>query len=143
MGKKIKPPEANTATHALPPSQSIQSLLFYTLPEVPISFKSFFMTSSHPRRRRLAFRLALHGWPKRTIFGNLSSFIHTMCPNHLSLSFSIAPESGIKLHFLYSLLFEIRSVSRVPWKTSSKSSSAFRSARALCSHFFHILITIP
>ena len=96
------------------------------------------MTSSHPRRGRHAFRLALNGWPKRTILGNLSSFIRKTCPSHLNLSFIIALESGIEPHYSYSLLFEIRSVSRVPrkilkqflWKTSSKSSSAFRSAHA-------------
>ena len=45
-----KPPKANKATHALPPSQSIKSLPLYTLPGGSISFKSFFMTYSHPRR---------------------------------------------------------------------------------------------
>ena len=92
------------------------------------------MTSSHPRRGRPAFRLALDGWPKRTNFSNLSSFIRITCPNHLNLTL----ESGIEPHFSYSLLFEIRSVSRVPrtilmqflWKTSSKSSSAFLSTHA-------------
>jgi hypothetical protein len=96
------------------------------------------MTSSHPKRGRPAFRLALDSWPKRTIFGNLSSFIHTTCPRHLNHSFNIALESGIEPHFSYSLLFEIRSVSRVLrtvlkhflWKTSRKSSSAFWSAHA-------------
>ena len=96
------------------------------------------MTSSQPRQGRPAFRVAPDGWPKRTIFGNLSSFIRRTWPSHLNLSFIIAPESGIEPHFSYNLLFEIRSVSRVPrtirrqflWKTSSKFSSAFRSAHA-------------
>ena len=60
-----------------------------------------------------------------------------MCPRHLNL-FHIALESGVKLNFLYSILFKIRRVSRVPrtirrqliWKTSRKSSSAFRSTHA-------------
>ena len=96
------------------------------------------MTSSQPRQGRPAFRVAPDGWPKRTILGNLSSFIRRTWPRHLNLSFIIAPESGIEPHFSYNLLFEIRSVSRVPrtirrqflWKTSSKFSSAFRSAHA-------------
>ena len=96
------------------------------------------MTSSHPRQGWPAFRLTADGWPKRTIFGNLSSFIRRTWPNHLNLSFIIALESRIEPHITYSLLFEIRSVSRVPrtirrqflWKTSSKFSSAFRSAHA-------------
>jgi hypothetical protein len=82
--------------------------------------------------------LTLDSWPTRTILGNLSSFIHRMCPSHLNLSLIIALESGIEPHFVYSLLFDIRSVSRVPeairrqflWKTSSKSSKVFRSAHA-------------
>ena len=89
------------------------------------------MTSSQPRQGRPAFRVAPDGWPKRTLFGNLSSFIRRTWPSHLNLSFIIAPESGIEPHFSYNLLFEIRSVSRVPrtirrqflWKTSSKFSS--------------------
>ena len=96
------------------------------------------MTSSQPRQGRPAFRVAPDGWPKRTIFSNLSSFIRRTWPSHLNLSFIIAPESGIEPHFSYSLLFEIRSVSRVPrtirrqflWKTSSKFSSAFWSVHA-------------
>ena len=96
------------------------------------------MTSSQPRRGRPAFRVAPDGWPKKTIFGNLSSFIRRTWPSHLNLSFIIALERGIESHFSYNLLFEIRSVSRVPrtirrqflWKTSNKFSFAFRSAHA-------------
>ena len=96
------------------------------------------MTSSQSRQGRLAFRVAPDGWPKRTIFGNLSSFIRRTWPSYLNFSFIIALESGIEPHFSYNLLFEIRSVSWVPrtirrqflWKTSSKFSSAFRSAHA-------------
>jgi hypothetical protein len=92
------------------------------------------MTSSYPSQGRSAFRLALDGWPKRTIFSNLSSLIRTTCPHHLSLSFIIALENGIEPYFSYNLLFEIRLVSRVPrtirkqflWKTSRRSSSTFR-----------------
>ena len=96
------------------------------------------MTSSQPRQGRPAFRVAPDGWPKRTFFGYLSSFICRMWPSHLNLSFIIAPESGIEPHFLYNLLFEIQSVSQIPrticrqflWKTSCKFSSAFWSAHA-------------
>ena len=88
--------------------------LFTPSQEVPISFKSLFMTSSQPRQGRPAFRIAPDGWPKRTIFGNLSSFIRRTWLSHLNLSFIIALESGIEPHFSYSLLLEIRSVSRVP-----------------------------
>ena len=107
------------------------------------------MISSQPRQGRPAFLLALDGWPKRTIFGNLSSFIRRTWPSHLNLSFIIALESGIEPHFSYNLLFEIRSVSRVPrtirrqfhWKTSSKFSSAFRSAHA-SEPYLTIVITV-
>ena len=93
-----------------------------------------FMTSCHSRRGRPAFRSALDGWPKRTIFGNLSSFIHTTCPSHPNLSFIIALERRIEPYFSYNLLFDIWSVSQVPikirrqflWKPFSKFSSAFR-----------------
>ena len=73
--------------------------LFKSYQEVPISFKSFFMTSSHPRRGRDAFRLALDGWSKRTIYDALSFFIHRSCPRNLNFSFIIALESGIEQHF--------------------------------------------
>ena len=104
-----KLPEANTATHAPPPSQSIQSFPFYTLPGSPISFRSFFMTFSHPRRARPAFHLALNGWLTRTFFGNLSSFIRITNPSHLNLSFIVALENMTGSHLLYSLLFGIQS----------------------------------
>ena len=112
--------------------------LFTPSQEVPISFKSLFMTSSHPRWGRPAFRVAPNSWPKRTIFGNLSSFIRRMWLSYLNLSFIIEPESWIEPYFSYNLLFEIRSVSRVPrticsqflWKTSSKFSFDFWSAQA-------------
>ena len=97
------------------------------------------MTSSQPRQGQPAFFVAPDGWPKRTIFGNLSSFICRMWPSHLNLSSIIAPESRIEPHFSYNLLFEIQSVSWVPrtirrqflWKTSSKFSSAFWSTQPL------------
>ena len=88
--------------------------LFTPSLEVPMSFKSFFMIFSHARQGQPPFYLALDGWLKRTIFGNLSTFICRMCPNHLNLSFIIALESGTEPHFSYSLLFVIRSVSQVP-----------------------------
>ena len=107
------------------------------------------MASSHPNRGRHAFHPALDGWPKRRIFDNLSSFIHKMCPSHLILSLIIALESGIEPHFSYSLLFEIRSVSRLPriihriflQKTSSRSSSAFRSGHT-SEPYLTIVITV-
>ena len=136
------PPASNTATHAPPPISSIKGSLhpslFTPFQDIPISFKSLFMTSSQPRRGRPAFRVAPDGWPKRTIFGNLSSFVCRTWPSHLNLSFIISLDSGIEPHFSYKLLFEIRSVSRVPrtirtqflWKTSSKCLSTFRRAHA-------------
>ena len=92
------------------------------------------MTSSYTRRGKPDFRLALDGWQKRTIFGNLSCLIRGTCSSHLNLLSIIALDSGIEPHFSYSRLFEIQSVSRVPrtihrqflWKTSSKSPSTFR-----------------
>ena len=65
---------------------------------------------------RTALRLALDGWLKMTIFGNLSSFIRRRGPSHLNLYLLIALESEIEEHFSHSLLFDIRSVSRVPKK---------------------------
>ena len=108
------------------------------------------MTPSHPNQGRSVFCLALDGWPKRTIFGNLSSFICRSCPSHLNLYFVIALESGIEPHFSYSLLFEIWSVSQVPrtfhrqflWKTSIKSSSTFQSAHA-SEPFLNTVINRP
>ena len=87
---------------------------------------------------------------KRKIFGNLSSFIRRTCPNHLNLSFIIALESRNEPHFSYNPLFQMRSVSRIPriirkqflWKTSSKSSSAFRSAHA-SKLYLTPVITVP
>ena len=75
---------------------------------------------------------------RRTIFGNWSSFIGKTWPSHLNLYLIIALKSSIELHFLYSLLFEIGSVDRLPraihrqflWKTFSKFSSAFQSIHA-------------
>ena len=89
------------------------------------------MTSSHPRRS--AFRLALDGWPKRTIFGNLTSFIRRKYPSHTNPS-PIALKSGIEPRFSCNLLYETQSVRKISrqflWKTSSKSPSAFQSAHA-------------
>ena len=92
----------------------LKAFLFKTSQEFTVSFKSFLMTTSRPNHRRPAFHLALDGCPKRTIFGNLSSFIPSTCPSHINLSFIIALESGIEPHFSYSLLFEIWSISRTP-----------------------------
>ena len=46
--------------------------LFTPSKEVPISFKSLFMTSSNPRQGQPAFRLDLRGWPK----GQSSAICH-------------------------------------------------------------------
>ena len=88
--------------------------LFTPSEKVTISLQSFLMTSSHSNRELPAFCLALDGWSKRTIFGNLPSFISRTCPSHLNLSLTIALESVIEPHFLSNLLFQIPSVSRVP-----------------------------
>ena len=90
-----------------------KSSLFTLSQEAPISLKSFLMTSSHPRRGRAAFLLAPDGWPKRKIFGNLSPFVHRMCPTHLSLSFIIVLESRIEPHFL---CFHTLLLKKLGWK---------------------------
>ena len=46
-----------------------------------------------------AFHFSLEGWLRRTIFGNMSSFIGKTWPSHLNLSVTIALESGIEPHF--------------------------------------------
>ena len=55
------------------------------------------------------------------LLSSVSCFIHRTCPSHLNLSLIIALESGIEPHFSYSLLLEIRPVSRVP-RTVGNSS---------------------
>ena len=107
------------------------------------------MTSSHPRQGRLDFCVATVGWPKRTIVDNLSSFICRTWPSHLNLFFFIiALKSGIEPHFSYNLLFEIRSVSRIPktigrqflWKISSVFFVRFSERpcfRAVFDHWHH------
>ena len=140
--RTTKPPEANTFT------ARSSTLIYLKHPSLhpPRNFPFlFFVTSSLPNCERPAFRLALDGWPKRTIVGNLSFFIHRSCHSPLNLSLIIVLKSGIELHFSYSLLFEIRSVSRVSrticwqflWKTSKKFSSAIRSAHAFRVIFDH------
>ena len=96
--RSTKSPEATTATHTLALSQSIQSLPLYTLPGSS-HFLQIFHYLLQPKRRRPAFRSAQHGWPKRTIIGNLSSFILGTCPSYLNLSLIIALKSGIEPHF--------------------------------------------
>ena len=54
---------------------------------------------------RPSFFLVLDGWPTRTVFGNLSSFIRRTWPSYLNLFFIIALESGIEPHLSYNLLF--------------------------------------
>ena len=96
------------------------------------------MASSHPNHGRPVFCLPLDGWPTRTIFGNLSSFIHRTCLSHFKLSPIVVLETGIEPHFSHSLLFEIRSVNWIPRatrrqflrRTSSKSSSVLS-----CAHY--------
>ena len=127
----------------------LKASLFTPSQGIPIYFKSLFIPSSYHNCNLLVFRLALDDWPKRTIFGSLSSFIHGMCLFPLNLTFAITLESGIEPYFSYNLLFEIQSVSRVPRtirrqflrKTFSKSSCAFRSAHASES-YFTIVVTV-
>ena len=96
------------------------------------------------------FRLALDGWPKRTIFGNQPLNRRT-CPSHLNFSLIIAIGSWIEPRFSYSLLFEIRSVKQVPkriywhflWKTANRSSSVFRSAHVLETCLNTVIIIAP
>ena len=110
--------------------------LFTSSLEAPISFTSLFMTSSHPRRGRPAFHLAPCSWPKKTIFSNLSSFIHRTWPSHLNLSFIIALESGIQPHLRTTYYLKLRQLGthnnrrQFLWKISSKLSSTFQSANA-------------
>ena len=67
--RSTKPPEVKTATHGPPlPSQSILSLPLYTLPRsshVPLNLSLWHPPT--PDEDDLAFRLAIDGWPKRTI----------------------------------------------------------------------------
>ena len=84
-----------------------------------------------------SFRVALDGWPKRTVFNNLSSF--RTCPSHINLSLIRVLESGVKPKCSYNLLFEIWVISRVPrtirrqflWKNILQTPSAFRSVHSL------------
>ena len=116
--------EANTATHA-PPSQFFQSLRVYTLPSsynLSIIFPYDILQPHSGITRFLLDPRQLSD--KDNIW---QSFI--LHPRNVShhISLIIALESRIEPHFSYSLLFEIRSVSRVPksicrpffWKTSA------------------------
>ena len=76
-----------------------EAFLFAPSQEVPISLKSFLVTSYHRVGERRAFCFALDGWPTWVIFGNISCFFCKTCPNHIMLSLIIALESGIEPHF--------------------------------------------
>ena len=52
---RLRPTQLRTLLH----SNLFKASLFTPSQEVPVSFKSFFMTSPHPRRGRPAFCLAL------------------------------------------------------------------------------------
>ena len=54
----IKPPEANTVMYALSIPNSFKVSIFTPSQEVPISLKSFLMTSSHPNKGGVCFCLA-------------------------------------------------------------------------------------
>jgi len=132
----------------LPDLSLFKDSLFTPSQEVHIPFNYFLTTSSHPKRGRPAFCWALDGWPKRTIFGNLSSFICRMCPSHLNLSPILALEIRIEPQLLCNLLLEIHSVSWLPkairrqslWKKSYKSSSVFRTAHASEPYLTNVIL---
>ena len=88
--------------------------VFTPMQEILITLKSLLTTSSNTNQGQPPFCLALDGWPAKTLFGNLSSFIRRTCPVHLNFSLITARESLIEPHFSYSLLLEIRSVGQVP-----------------------------
>ena len=91
-----QPPEANTAMCALPPFRSIQSLPLYTLPGSSHFLQTFLNDTLPPLPRKTCFpcRPTLDGSPKRTIFGNLLSFIQRIYPSYLNLYLIIAFKSG-------------------------------------------------
>ena len=135
--------------HAPLPSKFIKSLRLYALQGSSHFFKFFFILSFHPRRLgQPAFCLALDGCPKRTTFGNPSSFIHRTLPSHLNLSFIIAQENGIQSHFSYSLLFKIlsgsqkKSVGKFSQKYLVNLHLNFRSAHA-SEPYLITFITVP
>ena len=97
----------HTAMHALLHPNLFKASLFASFQKVPLSLKAFFTTSSQPNRGRPAFCLALDGWQERTFFGN---FHPETRHSHLKHSLIIGKKSGIKSHFLKSLLLEIRLV---------------------------------
>ena len=99
-----KLPGANTATHALSPSQSIKVSLFKTSQTPHIFLNSFLTLFYHNIRGRPGFCLALDGSQTRTIFDNMSFFSCRTCSSHLNLSLIIALECGIEPNFSYSLL---------------------------------------
>jgi len=79
-----------------------------------------------------------------------SSFIRKACPSLLNLSFVIVLEIRIRPHFSYDLLFDIRSVRRVPktmlrqvpWKKFNSSSSTFQSTY-ISEPYMTTAITLP
>ena len=81
------------------------------------------MTSSQPRQGRPAFPVAPDGWPKRIIFGNVSSFIRRTLPSHLNLSFIIAPESGIEPHFSKTEVMKLKTENWVMVPKKDKENS--------------------
>ena len=113
--------------------QSIQSFPLYILPGTFFFTLSFSYDFIHPFYGRPAFHFAFDGWPKRTLFGSLSSFIHRSLLSHVNLFLSIALESGIKPYFSYSrpsengqsVGYPKQSLKRFLWKTLSKSSPNF------------------
>ena len=132
-----KAAETYTAVHS-PQSKAIQSIALFTFLESLYFSQIFPYDILPPIQGNHDFRSALDVWPLRTTYGNLSSFTCRTWTSYLNLSVIIAPEAWIEPHSLFSLMFEIWSVSRVPktictqflGKTSSKPSSIFRSANA-------------
>ena len=82
--------QAISGYHSCAPSSSIHlfgALLFTQLShEVLISFKSFFVTPSHPSKGLRAFHLNPAQLIKRTIFGTISSSMWKIWFNHLNHS---------------------------------------------------------
>ena len=141
--------QAARGQHIHARSSSIPIYSLHPPRKFPFPLNISFMVSSHSRRGRPAFHLTLDDWSKRTIFGNLTSFIRRTCPSHLNLSFITALEIGIEPHFSYILLFEIRSVSRVPrtiYRRVSKKHlenlHPFRSTHA-SEPYLTTVITVP
>ena len=71
------------SAHQLLTNPNVFKTFFFTPSrEILIILKYFLTTFSHTIQDRPGFRLALRGWLKGTVLGNLSFIIHKICPNH-------------------------------------------------------------